>query len=42
MANSALNALLILGLLLVVLPAQVHGFGAGSMFPLEISLSLTC
>ncbi|BCR90531.1 Het-C domain-containing protein [Aspergillus chevalieri] len=31
MANSALNALLILGLLLVVLPAQVHGFGAGNI-----------
>lgn len=31
MANSALNALLILGLLLVVLPAQVHAFGAGNI-----------
>lgn len=37
MANSALNALLILGLLLVVLPAQVHAFGAGSKYSLATS-----
>lgn len=28
---TALNALLILGLLLLVLPSHVHAFGAGSM-----------
>lgn len=33
--------LLILGLLLVLLPAQVHAFGAGSMFCPSVPMPLT-